>query len=102
MRTHKFAEAVVTDRAVFFDGEELPWHIAKDGIQYQPDPDFDIGRLHITFLVDSVEFKNEVKQELRQLEHDAAWTHLNNRLSFRFYRALLAFESVERSFGVRD
>ncbi|EHB47657.1 hypothetical protein MycrhDRAFT_5783 [Mycolicibacterium rhodesiae JS60] len=46
----------VTDRAVYFDGWELPWFIAKDGIEFKPGGHDDVNRLTVEFLVGTTTF----------------------------------------------
>ncbi|QGJ94804.1 hypothetical protein SEA_BLINN1_43 [Mycobacterium phage Blinn1] len=56
MTEYTSPDVVVTDRAVFFDGQELPWHIAKDGISFKPGGHDDINTLTVDFFVNNATF----------------------------------------------
>lgn len=50
------ASVLVTDRAVLFNGVELPCLIAQDGISFKPGGWSDVNRLTVEFLVGPVVF----------------------------------------------
>jgi len=51
-----FSSVVVTDKAVLFDGIELPAYIAQGGISFKPGGWDDVNRLTVEFLVGPVVF----------------------------------------------
>ena len=53
---YRSPDVVVTDRAVFFDGLELPWYIAENGISFKPGGSDDLNTLTVEFIVDSTTF----------------------------------------------
>ncbi|AXC33499.1 hypothetical protein SEA_SHAM4_39 [Mycobacterium phage Sham4] len=71
MTDHHMPDVMVTPRAVYFDGRELPWYIAKDGISFTPGGHDDINRLTVEFLVGDVTFKDQW-----EIDHDAEWAWL--------------------------
>lgn len=56
MTEHSTPDVLVTDRAVYFDGFELPWFIAQNGISFKPGGHDDINTLTVEFFVNSATF----------------------------------------------
>ncbi|AGR46455.1 hypothetical protein SEA_SUPERCHUNK_40 [Mycobacterium phage Superchunk] len=63
MTEYRTPEVLVTDRAVFFDGLELPWYIAENGISFKPGGSNDINTLTVEFLVGTTTFKDSWETE---------------------------------------
>lgn len=76
MTEHHLPDVVVTDRAVYFDGVELPWYIAEDGISFKPVVD-GFHSLTVEFLVESATF-----QTSWETRHADRWRHLKHKVSF--------------------
>lgn len=64
-------DVVVTDRSVYFDGQELPWVIAQDGIRFKPGGSDDINTLTIEFFVGGVFFLDSW-----ETEYDKGWSRV--------------------------
>lgn len=69
-------DVVVTDRAVYFDGYELPWFISEDGIDFKPGGRTDFNRLRVEFIVESARF--EISWETK---HRQRWSDLGAKVS---------------------
>ncbi|AOT24961.1 hypothetical protein PBI_KALPINE_41 [Mycobacterium phage Kalpine] len=87
---------MVTEKAVYFDGYELPWYISEDGIDFTPGGRDDFHRLRIEFLVDSATFKDS-----RSFRRDEQWYWLGRRIGLEFDMELIKFDNAERRFRVR-
>ncbi|AIW02935.1 hypothetical protein KIY87_gp60 [Mycobacterium phage Malec] len=109
MTEHRFAEVVVTDKAVIFDGKELPWHIAQDGIRYDRSYYDDIGRLSIDFLVEDVHFTLREPRGFIDLyrerfvrwedEHNDRWDRLTAETWLNHWLQLGAFIALEEEYA---
>lgn len=77
---------VVTDKAVYFDGKELPWLIAKDGVSFQPGGWDDVNRLTIEFLVDDTSFETSW-----ETKHEERWSNLRFKIALGYHRELGRF-----------
>ncbi|ABE67362.1 hypothetical protein PBI_CHE12_43 [Mycobacterium phage Che12] len=53
----------MTDRAVYFDGFELPWYIAENGIHFKPGGRDGINTLTVEFFVGTTTFKDSWETE---------------------------------------
>ncbi|BBC53838.1 hypothetical protein [Mycobacterium phage PP] len=91
MVEHRFPEVLVTDRAVFFDGEELPWHIAEDGISFEPGGRDDFNRLTVEFLTGTVTFNDPWASV-----HAERWHWMPRNIAFEFEKAIAEFDRIER------
>lgn len=75
-------EVIVTDTAVYFDGRELPWYIAQDGISFEPGGQDDFNRMTIEFLVSTASFTDESKAW--GVVSAARWFDLEARLTVHY------------------
>lgn len=98
---HTFPVVRITDKAVMFDGQELPWHIAKDGIRFDYGPD--ISTLTIDFLVERVEFLvgETTFRSQWEINHDGEWQWLKRAVALEFRVQQRAFDRIEKEFNVR-
>ncbi|ASR86493.1 hypothetical protein SEA_CHANGELING_41 [Mycobacterium phage Changeling] len=100
MIEHRFAEVLVTDSAVIFDGKELPWHIAKGGVHFEPGGFDDIGRLTVEFLVEDVRFTLTEPRGFIDLWVNE-WHWLRALLNHNYDLELNEFDRIEKEFDVR-
>lgn len=82
-------DALITDKAVYFDGVELPWYISEGGIDFKPGGRDDFNRLRVEFLVDSARFENSW-----ETKHGARWFDLRVEIARAFNDAMLRFKEV--------
>ncbi|QXO13318.1 hypothetical protein SEA_TROOPER_41 [Mycobacterium phage Trooper] len=109
MTEHRFAEVLVTDKAVLFDGKELPWHIAQDGVRFEPGGFDDFGRLSIDFLVEDVRFTLREprgfidlywsEQDKWEAEHNKRWDRLTAETWLNHWLQLGAFIALEEEYA---
>ncbi|WGH21462.1 hypothetical protein SEA_TUCKER_43 [Mycobacterium phage Tucker] len=83
---HTSPDVVVSDRAVFFDGWELPWHIAKDGISFSPGGYDSINTLTVDFFVNSVTFEGD-RPPSRMAAYMARWSRIEVDIRLAYYEA---------------
>ncbi|AVP41885.1 hypothetical protein SEA_JSQUARED_39 [Mycobacterium phage Jsquared] len=93
MTEHHAPDVLVTDRAVYFDGQELPWHIAEDGISFTPGGRFDINTLTVDFFVNSVTFKSQW-----EINHDGEWAWLKRTVDLEMRVQMRAFDRIEKEY----
>ncbi|AEL17918.1 hypothetical protein TRIXIE_41 [Mycobacterium phage Trixie] len=93
---HHCPEVLVTEKAVYFDGQELPWHIAQDGISFKPGGRDDINRLTVEFLVGTTTF-----EDTWEVEHQSEWRWLLANVRLDHWLALGEFIRIEEEFDVR-
>ncbi|AOQ27875.1 hypothetical protein SEA_POMAR16_43 [Mycobacterium phage Pomar16] len=93
---HHFPDVVVTDRAVFFDGQELPWYIAEEGITFQVS-NTGIHTLTVDFLVEDVAFKSQW-----EINHDGEWAWLKRAVALEMRVQMRAFDRIMKEFDVRS
>ncbi|ATW60332.1 hypothetical protein SEA_KOKO_42 [Mycobacterium phage Koko] len=86
MTEYTSPDVVVTDRAVFFDGHELPWHIAEDGISFQPGGYDSINTLTVDFFVNSVTFEGD-RPPSRMAAYMARWSQIEVDIRLAYYEA---------------
>ncbi|AYD87069.1 hypothetical protein SEA_NICOLETERA_42 [Mycobacterium phage NicoleTera] len=96
MIEHRTPEVLVTDKAVYFDGWELPWFIAEDGISFTPGGRDDINRLTVEFLVGTVTFRDPW-----QVDHEAEWYWLGRLIELGAAFEHYEFDRIEKEFDVR-
>ncbi|MCV7016783.1 hypothetical protein H7I96_03430 [Mycolicibacterium aichiense] len=68
----------MTDRAVFFDGQELPWHIAEGGVHFRYGGRDDLHRLTIEFFVESATFLGIDQEAPWVVVQESAWLTAHN------------------------
>jgi hypothetical protein len=88
-------EVLVTDRAVYFDGQELPWYIAKDGVSFKPGGSDDINRLTVEFLVSTTTFAEDLKWEM---DHGRRWARLERVVAFKYNLLLLRVDQTIKEY----
>ncbi|AMW64391.1 hypothetical protein PBI_KAZAN_43 [Mycobacterium phage Kazan] len=86
MTEYTSPDVVVADRAVFFDGQELPWHIAKDGISFSPGGYDSINTLTVDFFVNSVTFEGD-RPPSRMAAYMARWSQIEVDIRLAYYEA---------------
>ncbi|AMS01033.1 hypothetical protein SEA_ARCHERNM_39 [Mycobacterium phage ArcherNM] len=96
MIEHRTPEVLVTDKAVYFDGWELPWFIAKDGISFTPGGSDDINRLTVEFFVGTTTFR-----DAWQTTHEEEWHWLGRLLELGALFEHYEFDRIEKEFDVR-
>ncbi|QTF81463.1 hypothetical protein SEA_TARSUSIV_39 [Mycobacterium phage TarsusIV] len=96
MIEHRTPEVLVTDKAVFFDGLELPWYIAEDGISFKPGGRDDFNRLTVEFLVSTVMFSDDAKWAL---DHLSEWYWLDRIVALEFRVQLRAFDRIMKEYN---
>jgi hypothetical protein len=82
-------DVLVTDRAVYFDGKELPWLIAKDGVSFKPGGSDDISTITIEFFVETAKF--ELSWETKHAER---WRHLRLKVALETTIQLRNIEKI--------
>ncbi|AHG24261.1 hypothetical protein KIY80_gp37 [Mycobacterium phage Benvolio] len=82
MTDYRDPEVVVTDKAVYFDGYELPWYITENGIDFKPGGHDDFNRLRIEFIVGTTTFSDSAKQQLWEVGHDQRWKRMRIDITF--------------------
>lgn len=82
---HRCPDVLVTEEAVYFDGRELPWFIARNGVSFKPGGCDDINQLTITFLVESARFEASWG-----LQHHQRWQDLKARVADEYTDELFA------------
>ncbi|AHJ86407.1 hypothetical protein 40AC_43 [Mycobacterium phage 40AC] len=98
MIEHRFADVLVTDNAVIFDGQELPWHIAKDGVRFEPGGFDDFGRLSIDFLVEDVRFT--IREPRGFIDYWVSeWYWLRSLLNLNYAVELSEFDRIEKEYA---
>ena len=93
LTSYSFPEVVVADKAVFFDGQELPWYIAQDGISFTPGGHDDINRLTVEFLVSSVTFDDPW-----ETKHRSEWFWLGRLLKLNTALEHREFDRIEKEY----
>ncbi|AFI24948.1 hypothetical protein [Mycobacterium phage SWU1] len=83
---------LVTDKAVYFDGRELPWHIAEDGISFQPSNN-GLHTLTVEFLVETATFKSQW-----EINHDGEWAWLKRTVDLEMRVQTRAFDRIMKEY----
>ncbi|AZS08242.1 hypothetical protein PBI_IRONMAN_40 [Mycobacterium phage IronMan] len=96
MTEHTFPEVEVTEKAVYFDGYELPWYISQDGVDFKPGGRDDFNRLRIEFLVSHTTFSDGLKWEL---EHLKEWTWLKRAIALEMRVQTRAFDRIMKEYA---
>ncbi|ATN92168.1 hypothetical protein SEA_TIPSYTHETREX_38 [Mycobacterium phage TipsytheTRex] len=94
---HTSPDVLVTDKAVYFDGQELPWHIAEDGIRFKPGGRFDINTLTVDFFVNSVTFEGD-RPPSRSAAYQARWGFIECRIHLADYDAHMEINRVMKEY----
>lgn len=104
---------LVTDKAVYFDGLELPWYIAENGISFKPGGRDAINRLTVEFFVNSATFlgidpespglTNEEAYRLEKWwhEYESEWFWLGRLIELKALVEHDEFDRIEEKFDVR-
>ncbi|BBC43860.1 hypothetical protein [Mycobacterium phage GS4E] len=90
MTEHRFPEVLVTEKAVYFDGYELPWYISQDGVDFKPGGRDDFHRLRIDFLVENATFREETWED----GHLARWMNLRLQITDDYLQLMKEFAHV--------
>lgn len=92
-----FSSVVVTDKAVLFDGMELPCHIAQGGISFKPGGSDDINRLTVEFLVGPVVFTDPtVEAEVAGEDYDESERRWNTLAFWIFAEWRMATDRIDK------
>ncbi|AMS00938.1 hypothetical protein SEA_LOSER_42 [Mycobacterium phage Loser] len=83
---------MVTEKAVYFDGYELPWYISEDGIDFTPGGRDDFNRLRIEFLVGTTTFRDP--WEVWENDHLARWMNLRLQIADDYLQLMKEFADV--------
>lgn len=89
-----FPEVLVTDKAVYFDGSELPWYIAERGIQFEPGGNTDVNRLTVEFLVGETTFRSQW-----DINHDGEWQWLKRAVELEARVQNRAFDVIAKEYS---
>ncbi|AIK67755.1 hypothetical protein AVV38_gp64 [Mycobacterium phage Piro94] len=84
---HSFPHALVTEKAVYFDGYELPWYISQDGVSFEPGGHDNFNRLRIEFLVESATFREQSWED----GHLARWMNLRLQIADDYLELMRSF-----------
>ncbi|AMB18530.1 hypothetical protein KIY81_gp52 [Mycobacterium phage Bugsy] len=87
MTAHSFPHALVTEKAVYFDGYELPWYISQDGVSFEPGGHDNFNRLRIEFLVESATFREQSWED----GHLARWMNLRLQIADDYLELMRSF-----------
>ncbi|QJD50246.1 hypothetical protein SEA_IWOKEUPLIKEDIS_43 [Mycobacterium phage Iwokeuplikedis] len=96
MIEHSFPDAVVTEKAVYFDGYELPWYISEQGVSFEPGGHDNFNRLRIEFMVNSATFRDDLKW---QMDHLSEWTWLKRAVALEMRVQLRAFDRIMKEYA---
>ncbi|ASJ79737.1 hypothetical protein KIY85_gp40 [Mycobacterium phage Heffalump] len=94
MIEHSTPEVLVTEKAVYFDGYELPWFISENGISFKPGGSDDCNRMMVEFLVGTVTFKDTWQEE-----HDSEWFWLSRVVALEFRVQQGAFDRIMKEYA---
>ncbi|QDK03476.1 hypothetical protein SEA_PAINTERBOY_42 [Mycobacterium phage PainterBoy] len=97
MADHHCPDVLVTDRAVFFDGQELPWHIAEDGIRFRPGGHDDINTLTVDFFVNNVTFEGDRPPSL-MAAYMSRWGQIEVDMRLAYYEANVNINHVMKEY----